>query len=101
MSNIRLVKLISGDMVIGVNDEEKKGLKNVGSLQFMPAETGGMNVALLPLGFPFEQEITGFISEDKILYEIEKVPEDLKNKYTEATSNIKLLSGGSNMDIIL
>ena len=93
MAEIRLGKLVSGDFVIGVNDEEKKGIKNIGSLQFVPAENGGMSVALIPFGFPFENEFTGFISNDKIIYEIEKVPEDLQNKYTEATSNIKLISG--------
>ena len=41
------------------------------------------------------------ISNDKIIYEIEKVPEDLQNKYTEATSNIKLISGSNNGNIIL
>ena len=40
MAKIRLVKLISGDFVIGVDEEEKKGIKNIGSLQFVPAENG-------------------------------------------------------------
>ena len=80
MAEIRLGKLVSGDFIIGVNDEENKGIKNIGSLQFVPAETGGMSVALIPFGFPFENEFTGFISNDKIIYEIEKVPEDLQNK---------------------
>ena len=92
MAEIRLGKLVSGDFIIGVNDEENKGIKNIGSLQFVPAETGGMSVALIPFGF---------ISNDKIIYEIEKVPEDLQNKYTEATSNIKLISGSNNGNIIL
>ncbi len=101
MATIRLVKLISGDFVIGLQDEEKNGIKNIGALQFMPAETGGMSMALIPYGFPFEEEFKGFISDDKILYEIEKVPEDLQNKYTEATSDIKLISGSNNGNIIL
>ena len=101
MAEIRLGKLVSGDFVIGVNDEENKGIKNIGALQFVPAETGDMSVALIPFGFPFENEFTGFISQDKIIYEIEKVPEDLQNKYTEATSNIKLISGSNNGNIIL
>ena len=29
MAEIRLCKLVSGDFIIGVNDEEKKGVKNV------------------------------------------------------------------------
>lgn len=101
MAEIRLGKLVSGDFVIGVNDSDEKGIKNVGLLQFVPAETGGMSVALIPFGFPFENEFTGFIANDNIIFEIEKVPEDLQNKYTEATSNIKLLSGSSNGNIIL
>lgn len=101
MAKIRLVKLISGDFVIGIDEEEKKGISNIGSLQFVPAENGGMSVALIPYGFPFEDEFKGFVADDKILYEVEKVPEDLQNKYTEATSNIKLISGSNNGNIIL
>lgn len=101
MAKIRLVKLISGDFVIGVDEEEKKGIKNIGSLQFVPAENGGMSAALIPYGFPFEDEFKGFVGNDKVLYEIEKVPEDLQNKYTEATSDIKLISGSNNGNIIL
>lgn len=101
MAEIRLGKLVSGDFVIGVNDNDKKGIKDVGLLQFVPAETGGMSVALIPFGFPFENEFKGFIADDKIIFEIEKVPEDLQNKYTEATSNIKLLSSSNNGNIIL
>ncbi len=101
MAVIRLVKLISGDFVIGIDDEENKGVKNIGSLQFVPGEAGGMSVALIPYGFPFEEEFKGFISNEKVLYEIEKVPEDLQNKYTEATSDIKLISGSNNGNIIL
>ena len=101
MAKIRLAKLISGDFIVGVDDEEKKGIKNIGSLQFVPAETGGMSVALIPYGFPFEDEFKGFIENDKILYEAEKVPEDLQNKYTEATSDIKLISSANKGNIIL
>lgn len=101
MSNIRLAKIISGDFIVGIDDEDKKGIKNVGILQFVPTETGGMSVALLPMGFPFENDFGGFISNDKILYEVEKVPEDLQNKYTEATSNIKLISNNNGGNIIL
>lgn len=101
MSEIRLCKLTSGDFVIGVNDKEKEGIKNIGILQFVPAETGGMSVALIPFGFPFENEFSGFISNDKVMYEIEKVPEDLQNKYTEATSDIKIVSNTGGGNIIL
>ncbi len=101
MAKIRLVKIINGDFVIGVDDEENKSIKNIGSLQFVPGETGGMSVALIPYGFPFEEKFKGSISNDKVLYEIETVPEDLQNKYTEATSDIKLISGSNNGNIIL
>lgn len=101
MSNIRLVKLVSGDFIVGLNDEDKKGIKNAGILQFVPGDAGGMSVALIPVGFPFENEFCGFISNDNVIYEIENVPEDLQAKYTEATSNIKLISNTGNGNIIL
>lgn len=101
MGKIRLVKVISGEFVVGVDDEEKNGIKNIGFLQFAPSESGGMSIGLIPYGFPFEDEFRGFIGNEQILYEIEKVPEDLQNKYTEATSDIKLISGSNNGNIIL
>ncbi|MBQ3033566.1 MAG: hypothetical protein IJD28_04225 [Deferribacterales bacterium] len=90
MAEIRLAKTLSGDMVIGVDSPEKNGIKDVAAVQLVPSSTGNISIAILPFGFPFEDEIGGFLANDKLLYEINKIPEELKNKYTEAKSNIRI-----------
>ncbi|MGA1846137.1 hypothetical protein [Deferribacter abyssi] len=89
---IKMVKLVSGDTVIGNYDEETNTLKDIAVVQTIPVGGSGMQIAILPFGFPFEDEIGGEISCDKILYEYTKIPEELKNKYLEAKSNIKITS---------
>ncbi|KAA0258988.1 hypothetical protein FHQ18_03290 [Deferribacter autotrophicus] len=89
---IKMVKLVSGDTVIGNYDDETKSLKDIAAVQTIPVGGSGVQIAILPFGFPFEDEIGGEISSDKILYEYTKVPEELKNKYLEAKSNIKITS---------
>lgn len=101
LGSIRLCKLISGDFVLGLDDDVNNGIKNVGLLQFVPTDMGNISMALVPFGFPFENEFSGFISNDKVLYEVGSVPESLVSKYQEATSNIKLLRDNGSNNIIL
>lgn len=92
---IKLAKMINGDFVIGVDAPEKDGLADVALVQLVPSASGNLSIAILPMGFPFEEEINGFITNDKLLYVIKKVPEELKNKYTESKTNIRIASAGS------
>ena len=92
--DIRLVKLINGDMVIGKWIEEEGNLSEPAILQTIPTQQGGMQMALLPFGYPFDNEIEGEISGDHIMYIYKNVPEDLKNKYLEAASNLTISSAG-------
>jgi hypothetical protein len=96
--DVRLVKLVSGDVVIGVYDENEKKLKDIAMVQAIPNPgTGSVQIAILPFGFPYDNEIGGEIEEEKILYNFNKVPEDLKNKYLEEKSNIKITSAVPNV----
>lgn len=95
MAEVRLAKTIAGDTVIGIDAPEKNGIKDVASVQLVPSSTGNISIAILPFGFPFEDEIEGFLANDKLLYEINKIPEELKNKYTEAKSNIRIAKSNS------
>jgi|GEM_PF-1312541 len=92
--NIRFVKLVTGDSIMGEQDEEKGKIKNIALIQAIPSGNS-MQVAVLPFGFPFEEEIGGEISEKDIIYEYASVPEELRNKYMEAKSNIRI---SQNMD---
>ncbi|SDN47608.1 hypothetical protein SAMN04488516_102247 [Desulfonauticus submarinus] len=86
---VKLVKLINGDMVLAKWDEEKKQLKDPATLQMVPTQTG-VQMMLLPFGYPFDSELTGEIDGKHILYEYKSVPEELKTKYLEASSNLTL-----------
>ncbi|TYB33537.1 MAG: hypothetical protein FXF49_05905 [Flexistipes sinusarabici] len=92
--NIRFVKLVTGDSVMGEQEEETGKIKNIALIQAIPSGNS-MQVAVLPFGFPFEEEIGGEISEKDIIYEYSSVPEELRNKYLEAKSNIRI---SQNMD---
>ena len=56
--DIRLMKLVTGEMVIGKYDAEKDCLNEVASLQSIPTQQG-MQMMLLPYGYPFEPNFTG------------------------------------------
>lgn len=87
--DVRLLKLINGEMVIGKYAEDENKLKDVALLQTVPTQQGAQ-MMLLPFGYPFEQEIDGEISLDHVIYEYKKFPDELKNKYLEAVSNLTL-----------
>lgn len=91
--NLRLVKIITGEMIIGKFDAEKNALTDVAVLQTIPTQQG-MQMMLLPYGYPFDQEFSGEISYSHVLYTYKKYPEELNNKYLEAVSNLTLSSGG-------
>jgi len=94
--NIKFVKLVTGDSVIGEYDEEKSKIRNVALIQAIPSGSS-MQVAVLPFGFPFEDEIGGEIDSKDIMYEYSSIPEELKNKYLEAKSNIKISQNIDNL----
>ena len=89
---IRLVKLVNGDMVIGKWDIENRQIKDPAVLQTVPTEQGGMQMMLLPFGYPFDNEIDGEISIDHVMYEYKSVPKELETKYLEATSSLTISS---------
>ncbi len=91
--DIRLVKLINGETVLGKWDEAEGKLKDVALLQTIPSQQG-VQMLLLPFGYPFETEIGGEISLTHVLYEFKKFPEELKTRYLEATSNLTLSTTG-------
>ena len=90
--DIRLVKLINGDMVLGKIDENQGKIINPATVQMMPTQQGGVQMAILPFGYPFDNEIEGEISTEHIMYHYKNVPDDLKNKYLEAASNLTISS---------
>lgn len=94
--DIKLVKMITGETVIGKFKEDK--IEEPAIIQTVPAQQG-VQIMLLPYGYPFEQEMGGELSMQHVIYEYQKCPEDLKTKYLEATSNITLATGGGMGDL--
>ncbi|MDL2306455.1 hypothetical protein LJC48_00290 [Desulfovibrio sp. OttesenSCG-928-C06] len=91
--DLRLVKLGTGEMVIGKYDADKNVLKDVAILQMIPTQQN-MQMMLLPYGYPFDQEFDGEISYSHVMYTYKKYPEELNTKYMEAISNLTLSTGG-------
>lgn len=91
--DIRLLKLVNNDTVLAKFDEKTDSFKDIALLQTLPTQQG-VQMMILPFGYPFEQDFGGQIQRTHVLYEFPKCPEELENKYIEATSNIAVASGG-------
>ena len=94
MYDIRLAKLVNGDMVLGKWDQTTGVIKDPAILQTIPTQQGGVQMLLLPFGYPFDQEIDGEIDQRHVLFQYKTVPEELKTKYLEATTNLTLSAPG-------
>jgi hypothetical protein len=91
--DIVLVKLINGDLVLGKKSEDGAMINDPALLQTVPSQQG-LQMIILPFGYPFETEITGEIEFKHVLYEYKSCPEELKTKYMEASSNLTLSTAG-------
>jgi len=87
----KFVKLVTGETVIGTYNSENNSIEDVALIQVMPSSSG-VQIAIVPYGFPFEEKIGGSISSDKFMYEFKEVPNDIESKYLEAKSNITISS---------
>ena len=90
--DIRLVKLVTGELVLGKYDAEKDCLNDVGALQAVPTQQGAQ-MLLFPYGHPFESTFCATIEGRHFLYQYKETPKELQDKYLEAVTNLTL-SGG-------
>ena len=65
--DIRLVKLVSGETVIGKFDSATQGINDPALLQTVPTQQG-VQMMILPFGYPFDTEFSGRIAKDHILH---------------------------------
>ena len=86
---IRMFKLICGDMVLAKHDPDNHKILDVAMLQMVPSQQG-MQMLILPYGYPFEHDFGSEISLEHVLYQYKNFPDELKKKYMEASSNITL-----------
>lgn len=94
MYDIRLVKLVNGEMVLGKWDQEAGVIRDPAVLQTIPTAQGGVQMLLLPFGYPFDQEMVGEIEVKHVLFQYKSTPEELKTKYLEASTNLTLSAPG-------
>ena len=91
--DICMVKLVTGEMVLGKIEKGAEEIQDPAVLQTIPTQQG-VQMMLMPYGYPFENEFTGSLSLSHVLYTYKNFPEELKTKYMEAVSNLTLSSGG-------
>ena len=90
--DIRLMKLVTGELVIGKYDEAKDCLNDVAALQTMPTQQG-VQMMMLPYGYPFEQNFCGTLESSTFLYRYRETPKELQDKYIEAATNLTVAGG--------
>ncbi|MDO5538129.1 MAG: hypothetical protein Q4F72_11455 [Desulfovibrionaceae bacterium] len=88
---ISMVKLVSGEIVLGRYDAEKDVLADVVSLQNVPTQQG-MQMLLAPYGFPFENTYDAVIEGRHIMYRFKECAKELEDKYIEVTTNLSVSS---------
>lgn len=81
--DLRLVKLVSGEFVLGNYDKKAGVITQAASIQ-VNIKAQGMQVMILPYGYPFQNEFTASIDEKHIIYTYETLPETLEAKYHDA-----------------
>ena len=94
--DIRMAKLVTGEITIGKFDAEASVINDPAVLQTMQTQQG-VQMMLVPFGYPFDTSFDGSIAYRHILFEFKTCPEELKTKYLEACSNLTLSSGGLNL----
>ena len=90
--DIRMVKLVSGEIVLGKYDAEKDVLNAVVQLQNVPTQQG-MQMLQTPYGFPFENTFDATIEGRFIMYRFSETAKELQDKYIEVTTNLSVSSG--------
>lgn len=90
--DIRLMKLVTGELVIGKYDQEKDCLNNAAAIQSIPTQQG-VQMMMLPYGYPFEPEFSGTIEGKHFLYRYAETPKEIQDKYIEASTNLTVAGG--------
>ncbi|MDR0816751.1 MAG: hypothetical protein LBN28_05115 [Desulfovibrio sp.] len=90
--DIRLMKLVTGELVIGKYDTGKDCLNEVAALQTVPTQQG-VQMMMMPYGYPFEPNFSGTLDGSAFLYRYASTPKELQDKYIEATTNLTVAGG--------
>ncbi len=86
---IKLAKLTTGEMIIGKFNAEKNTIDDAALMQTVPTKEG-VQMMLLPYGYPFEGEFCASISIEHAVYVFPKTPSEVETKYLEACTKLTL-----------
>ncbi len=87
--DIKLAKLVTGEMVIGKYDAENNTICDAAIMQTVPTKEG-VQMMILPYGYPFEQAYEAVIDLKHALYVFKNIPEEVPTRYLEAVSKLTL-----------
>lgn len=90
--DIRLMKLVTGELVLGKYDAAADCLRDTAQIQNVPTKQG-MQLLITPYGFPFENKFVAVIEGKNILYRFSETPKELQDKYIEVTTNLTVANG--------
>lgn len=90
--DIRLMKLVTGELVIGKYNQDADNLSDVAAIQTIPSQQG-VQMMMLPYGYPFEPDFTGVIDGKFFMYRYGSTPKELQDKYIEACTNLTVAGG--------
>ncbi len=87
--DIKLAKLVTGEMVIGKFNTETNSLEETAIMQTMPTKEG-VQMMLLPYGYPFEQSFSASIDLKHAIHIFKNAPDEIQTKYLEAITKLTL-----------
>ena len=90
--DIRLMKLVTGELGIGKYNSLKDCLDDVAAIQSIPSQQG-VQMVMLPYGYPFEPEFSGTVEGKHFLYRYATTPKELQDKYIESCTNLTVAGG--------
>ncbi len=91
--DIRMAKLVSGEIIIGKYNELANQFDEVALMQSVPTKEG-VQMMMLPYGYPFEQTFVASVDLKHVMYAYQSTPEELQNKYIEILTNISIQKSG-------
>ena len=90
--DIRLIKLVTGELVIGKYNSDQDRLDEVAAIQSIPTQQG-VQMMMLPYGYPFESGFSASLEGKFFLYRYTDAPKELQDKYIEACTNLTVAGG--------
>lgn len=100
MSAVKVGKLISGEIIVGQENEEKEMLEKAYLLNIVPDQNsqGQFNIIFLPLFIPISRDAVN-VPYDRLIT-IADAPESLVSEYTRINSDIVIPTAGQTSQIL-